>query len=95
MFANTTDADVLSIAHENVSQTEGALVPEGGDVNLLFWQFFFAENGMKMKEIGLWGRGSLTPPVADLHSKILKAYPSLLSVQFSLFSCSFQDILAK
>ena len=95
MFANTTDVDVLSIAHENVSQTEGALVPEGGGRKPIILAIFFAENGMKIKEIGLWGRGSLTPPVADLHSKILKAYPSLLSVQFSLFSCSFQDILAK
>ena len=57
MFANTTDADVLSIAHENVSQTEGALVPGGGTQTYYFGNFF-AENGMKMKEIGLWGRGS-------------------------------------
>ena len=41
MFANTTDADVLSIAHENVSQTEGALVPEGGGRKPIILAIFF------------------------------------------------------
>ena len=45
MFANTIDADVLSIAHENVcgyriAETEGALVPEVGMQPYYFGNYF-------------------------------------------------------